>query len=373
MVHSRGLLTLATTTINPTANFGTWEGWAPPCVVGKGSVSTSYATMRGASSTNKDPDGATMVVSRTSKHRGRLTPSGSTWTSTDPKLDQLRNMMRYDLRSDKFCYSSHPSLAIARGANLVELFSNSPVWWMCYNLNPSGSTDGSSDNLESWNWDQHAVYLANVAQYAATHWGVNHFDVSTMSNVIPFLRSELNSRGLTSTIVSASDEEETYDLAVSTFGSLTSTALADIARGKETSGNSEYGEGDATGASLVSNLMLDFVWLHPTRTIGAPSQKYFVLAQFTRHIRPGMRIIDGGSSYTVSAYDATAKKLVIVAVNTAAAQIINFDLSRFTRRVVNGALVQRWATQIGTSGTQYTAFNDTFISGTKFLVSGVVI
>jgi galactan endo-1,6-beta-galactosidase len=98
-----------------------------------------------------------------------------------------------------------------------------------------------------------------------------------------------------------------------------------------------------------------------------------------------MRIIDGGSSYTVSAYDATAKKLVIVAVNTAAAQIINFDLSRFTTPGVNGALVQRWATQIGTSGTQYTAFNDTFISGTKFWsnfgqnvimtfeVSGVVI
>jgi galactan endo-1,6-beta-galactosidase len=249
-----------------------------------------------------------------------------------------------------------------------------------------------------------------------------------MSNVIPFLRSELNSRGLTSTIVSASDEE-TYDLAVSTFGSLTSTALADIARvnvhGYQYGGgrrdtlysnvsgkgkklwNSEYGEGDATGASLVSNLMLDFVWLHPTawvywqvldvagwglitadndaKTIGAPSQKYFVLAQFTRHIRPGMRIIDGGSSYTVSAYDATAKKLVIVAVNTAAAQIINFDLSRFTTPGVNGALVQRWATQIGTSGTQYTAFNDTFISGTKFWsnfgqnvimtfeVSGVVI
>jgi galactan endo-1,6-beta-galactosidase len=52
---------------------------------------------------------------------------------------------------------------------------------MCYNLNPSGSTDGSSDNLESWNWDQHAVYLANVAQYAATHWGFKFTSVEAFN------------------------------------------------------------------------------------------------------------------------------------------------------------------------------------------------
>jgi galactan endo-1,6-beta-galactosidase len=152
--------------------------------------------------------------------------------------------------------------------------------------------------------------------------------------------------------------------------------------------NSEYGDSDATGSGLASNLILDFVWLHPTawvywqvldvsgwglitadndaKTTGAPSQKYFVLAQFTRHIRAGMRMLDGGSANTVSAYDASARKLVIVAVNWDAAQILNFDLSKFTTPGVNGALVQRWATQIGSSGMQYTAFNDTFISGTKF-------
>lgn len=230
-----------------------------------------------------------------------------------------------------------------------------------------------------------------------------------MSSVIPLLRSELNARGLTNTIVSASDEEE-YDIAITTLGTLTSAALADIGRvnvhGYQYGGgrrdilfsdvaaagkklwNSEYGDGDGTGSQLASNLILDFVWLHPTAwvywqvldvsgwglitanndavTTGAPSQKYFVLAQFTRHIRPGMRLIDGGSAYTVSAYDATAKKLVIVAVNWNAAQALTFDLSKFTTPGVNGALVQRWATQIGTSGMQYTAFNDTFISAKKF-------
>ncbi|KAK7020403.1 glycoside hydrolase family 30 protein [Favolaschia claudopus] len=443
-----------TTTINPSANFGTWEGWGTSLAwwakafgtqtvladifFTRNSVSFNGRTLpglglnvirynAGASSTNKDPDGDSMVKSPNIKASRQIDTFWPDWTSTDPNSSSWtwtvdanqRNMM---------------ALAIARGANLVELFSNSPVWWMCYNLNPSGSQSGSTDNLESWNYDQHAIYLANVAQYAATHWNVTftsveafnepsatywvgptgtqegcHFDVSTMSTVIGFLRSELNSRGLTKTIVSASDEE-TYDLAISTFNGLTSTALSNVGRinvhgyqggsgrrdvlysdvngkGKKL-WNSEYGDSDGTGSNLASNLILDFVWLHPTawvywqvldgsgwglitadndaKTMGAPSQKYFVLAQFTRHIRPGMRIIDGGSSNTVSAYDASAKKLVIVAVNWSSAQTINFDLSKFSTPGTNGALVQRWATQIGSSGTQYTAFNDTFISGTKF-------
>src|SRR6266404_341486 len=49
------------------------------------------------------------------------------------------------------------------GANLFELVSYSPMWWMCYNLNPEGADNGANDNLESWNYDQHAIYLATVA------------------------------------------------------------------------------------------------------------------------------------------------------------------------------------------------------------------
>ncbi|KAF8205806.1 glycoside hydrolase superfamily [Mycena galopus ATCC 62051] len=460
----RGLLTSATllpaalaavtTTIDPNTNYGTWEGWGTSLAwwakafgtqttladifFTKNTVTYNGVVLpglglniirynAGASSTNEDPDGDTMVVSPdiTASRQmstfwldwNSIVPTSSSWSWTVDA--NQRNMM---------------SLAIARGANLVELFSNSPVWWMCYNLNPSGSNDGSSDNLESWNWDQHAVYLATVAEYAAANWGVKftsveafnepsasywvgptgtqegcHFDVSTMSNVIPYLRSELNSRGLTNTIVSASDEE-TYDIATTTFNTLTSAALADVGRinvhGYQYGGgrrdilyadvsakgkklwNSEYGEGDGTGSMLASNLILDFVWLHPTAwvywqvldvsgwglieadntalTTGAPSQKYFVLAQFTRHILPGMTILDSGSDYTVSAYSATTKTLVIVAVNWNATQVLEFSLSEFATPGVNGALVQRWATQIGTSGMQYESFNDTFLSGSSF-------
>jgi galactan endo-1,6-beta-galactosidase len=43
------------------------------------------------------------------------------------------------------------------------------------------------------------------------------------------LRRELNSRGVTSTVISASDEN-TYDIAITTFDSLGSTALGDVGR-----------------------------------------------------------------------------------------------------------------------------------------------
>ncbi len=325
------------------------------------------------------------------------------------------------------------SLAKARGADRFELFSNSPMWWMCTNHNPSGAASGSSDNLQSWNYDSHAIYLANIAAYAKSNWGITfssvepfnepistwwvggtgtqegcHFALSTQATVIMYLRSELNSRGLTSTLVAASDEN-TYDLAVTTFNSFNSTVKSDVGRinvhgyqygsgsrdglyslAKSNSKpiwNTEYGESDATGQQLASNLLLDFRWLHPLAwtywqaldssgwglvnadvqggTIGAISQKYFVLAQFTRHIREGMEILDGGSDYTVAAYSASQKKLVIVAVNWGSAQYLNFSLSSFSTPGVNGALVPRWSTQIS-SGDQYVSHSDTYLSSGKF-------
>jgi len=237
-----------------------------------------------------------------------------------------------------------------------------------------------------------------------------HFNVATQAAVIPYLRSELDSRGLTSTIVSASDETS-YDLALSTWNSLGSTAQGVVKRvnvhGYQYGGgrrdllysavhgagkalwNSEYGESDGTGLSLASNLILDLRWLHPTAwvywqafdgggwgliqadesagTLGAVNTKYYVLAQFARHIRPGMTIIDGGESNTVAAYDSANKRLVIVTANYGTAQKITYDLSKYgTVGGASGGLVRRWATNTAGSGDLYTAHTDTYLSGKSF-------
>lgn len=434
-----------TTTVNPTTNWGTWEGW--------GCSLAWWANTFG----NRDDLADIVFTTQSTALNGQTLPGlgmniarynvgASTWSSINgesmvvsPNIPAYRQIQGFWLD----WFSSDPSSASwswiadanqramlskakARGANLFELFSNSPIWWMCYNHNPSGADYAWNDNLQSWNYRQHAIYLSTVARYAQDHWGIAfnsvepfnepmtnywsstgtqegcHFNVSTQAAVIGYLRTELNNRGLTGTVVAASDETS-YDQATSTWNGFSSTTKSQVGRvnvhGYQYGGgrrdllytavagkklwNTEYGEADASGMSLASNLNLDFRWLHPTawlywqpldsggwgliqsnpgdNWIGNANPKYFVLAQYTRHIRPGMKIIDGGEANTVAAYDANARKLVIVTTNYGTAQWINYDLSRFT--TVSGPIT-RWATNTG-GGDQHTQHNDTNLSGKK--------
>ncbi|KAL9109981.1 MAG: hypothetical protein Q9227_005504 [Pyrenula ochraceoflavens] len=319
------------------------------------------------------------------------------------------------------------------GANHFQLFSNSPMWWMCKNHNPSGAS-GGAENIQSWNLENHTFYLATIAKYAASNWGITfdsveafnepsadywtdagtqegcHFDYGTQSTVINNLRTELNNQGLTSIRIAASDETS-YDQAVTTWNQLTSSAKSNVnqigVHGYEYGDgnrigvyndalgagkslwNSEYGDSDATGENLVSNLFLDIRRLHPTawvywqaldsggwglidanndaKTIGSVAQKYFALAQFTRHIRESMMILDGGGDSIVAAYDSNNRKLVIVAVNlNSKGQNLTFDLSKFSSVPTNKS-VPRWYTKLATSGSQYVeSATDTIIVGSKF-------
>ena len=442
----------STTTINSAKNWGTWEGWGvslawwAKAFGDRDDLADIFFSLNTTIFNNQTLPGLGLNIVRYNAGASSWNNISSDVMVVSPRIIHSRQVDGYWLDHDSTNTSSTSwnwdvdsnqrnmlLKARDRGANIFELFSNSPMWWMCSNHNPSGSNGGSSDNLPSRNYDQHAIYLATIAKYAIDNWGFSftsvepfnepssswwtgrsqtqegcHFGVSAQKAVIPYLRSELNDRGLNSTIISASDEYS-YDNAIGTFKSLGSTALSDVARinvhGYQEGGgrrdvlynlvsgagkklwNSEYGEKDATGRRLVSNLMLDFIWLHPTAwiywqaldipgwgliecdndklTIGNASQKYFVLAQFTRHIRPGMQILDGGSDYTIAAYDSSTQKLVIVAVNWGKGQYINFDLSKFGQNAVNGILVKRWRTEIG-SGEQYVEYSDTFVSGGIF-------
>ncbi|KAI0197808.1 glycoside hydrolase family 30 protein [Astrocystis sublimbata] len=441
-----------TTTINASSNNGVWEGWGTSLawwaaafgdrddladiVFSLGQVSFNGATLpglgmnivrynAGASSSNS-VNGESISKSPKIIQSRLIDGFWIDWTSDDPASSSWK--WSVDAKQRAMLQK-----AKSRGADIFELFSNSPMWWMLNNHNPSGSDSGSADNLQTWNHQQFAVYLANIAKYAKDNWGITfnsvepfnepsanwwngktgtqegcHFNVATQQAILPLLRSELNNRGLSSTIVSASDENS-YDSAVSTWKGLSSTAKDTVGLinvhgyqyGKgdrsglyqqaKSSGkklwNSEYGEADATGQELISNVLLDFRWLHPTawvywqiidgggwglitgdndaRSLSGPTQKYFVLAQLTRHIRPGMRILDAGSDYAIAAYDADAKKLVVVAVNWGSAQYLNFDLSKFSTPGQDGATIQRWSTQIG-SGEKYATYKDTSLSGSKF-------
>jgi galactan endo-1,6-beta-galactosidase len=76
-----------------------------------------------------------------------------------------------------------------------------------------------------------------------------------------------------------------------------------------------------------------------------------------------MRVLDTGVPYAAAAYDAPARRLVVVAVNTGAAQNLTFDLSQFSQ-VTGGAggVVPRWSTVPG-GADRYVSRQDLRLSG----------
>jgi galactan endo-1,6-beta-galactosidase len=302
--------------------------------------------------------------------------------------------------------------AVGRGAQ-AELFANSPMWWMCLNHNPSGAADGGL-NLQSWNHRQHALHLAVTARYARDRWGVTfrtvdpfnepssnwwradgrqegcHIDAPTQRSVLANLRTELNRQGLSGVAISASDETS-YDLARTTWNGFDPATRAVVRQvnvhGYQGSGgrrdllfndvraagkvlwNSESGDSDGTGITMARNLCLDWRWLHPTAwcywQVMDPSAGWSAIGY---HIRPGMRIVDTGVGYAAAAYDSGARRLVIVAVNTGAAQTLTFDLTRFGQVTGgSGGVVPRWST-VPAGADRYTQRSDVRVSGKRVAV-----
>lgn len=201
-------------------------------------------------------------------------------------------------------------LAKERGATHFELFSNSPMWWMTRNGNPSGGPKPSDDNLDPRHDRNHAIYLATVARRAADEWGIQfttvspfneprsdwwhadckqegcHFSVEAQARHLPLLREELDKRGLQKLAIAAS-EETFYDHAIETWERFDEKTRALIGQvnvhgyqeakgdraklqrvvhkeGGKPLWNSEYGDGDASGLNMARNLHRDIFWLRPT-------------------------------------------------------------------------------------------------------------
>jgi len=201
-------------------------------------------------------------------------------------------------------------LARDRGATHFELFSNSPMWWMTRNGNPSGGPRPSDDNLAPAHERNHAIYLATIARRAADQWGISfttvspfneprsdwwfanckqegcHVSAQAQARVLAVLREELDRRGLQKLPIAAS-EETYYDHAIQTwesFGEKTRALIGQVnvhgyqeakgdraklhrlvhREGGKPLWNSEYGDGDASGLNMARNLHRDLAELRPT-------------------------------------------------------------------------------------------------------------
>ncbi|MEW2811152.1 glycoside hydrolase [Streptomyces massasporeus] len=436
----------ATVVVDPATDGGVWEGWGTSLswwaralgdqdvfadmffttnsVMYKGQslpgLGFSIARYNaGASSWNQTASGDRMVVSDNIQPWKRIEGFWQDWTSEDP----ASSAWNWDADANQRAMLVK---AAQRGAK-SELFAKSPMWWMCKNHNPSGAAQVHQDNLQSWNYRSHASYLATVALRAKTQWGVDFVSVEPFNEpsaeywyaqnkqegcymshgvqkaVLPHLRSELDKRGLTGTMIAASDETS-VTAALTTWNAFDPTVRGLVDRvnvhGYETgtppraqlydeivtrSGKglwvSETGNGDGAGFSMALGILADLRQLRPTAWIywqamdnnvnwglldyipgtgygvtpdtpaqpGSVRAKYYLMAQFSRHIRPGMKMLSTGDPMSVAALDEKTGKLVIVVANNGSTlQNITFDLSRFS--AVAGrpdGVVRRWNTGAG--------------------------
>jgi len=197
-----------------------------------------------------------------------------------------------------------------RGANLFEMFSDSPMWCMNANRSTAGSDTGG-DCLTRENYDRFAFYLAAVAKHAADDWGINfnsvepsnepsanwwkypnrqegcHFDVATQEAILQRVRRALDKAGLKDIAVAAADENN-VDAGLNTWNAYDSATRFQVGRPnvhRYSNGTepyrgpnrtelrraaadkprwlSEYGDGDASGYWLAQEIIRDVKELQP--------------------------------------------------------------------------------------------------------------
>jgi galactan endo-1,6-beta-galactosidase len=185
--------------IDPAISHGTWEGWGTSlCWYGKtfgnrDDLADLVFTTKMVTLAGHDLPGLGMNIAR-------YNAGACSWNEVDGRKMAVSKKMWTYAQMEGFWLdgkSADPHSASwnwtvdanqrallleaqARGANRFELFSNSPMWWMCKNDNPSGATDAKVNNLAPEDEAKFATYLATIAKYAKDNWGL------TFTSVEPF-------------------------------------------------------------------------------------------------------------------------------------------------------------------------------------------
>ena len=183
-----------------------------------------------------------------------------------------------------------------------------------------------------------------------------HMSVAQQERVINLLRAALDRCRVSATIVASEDNDErSTAAAVSAFSPATLKNISHVVthtysandsrllrQAAERAGKplwvSEYGDGDRSGLLLARRIRDDIAEKHAQAWIywqfvdgggwglvanrpgdreqsARLTRKFHVMAQFSRFIRPGSRILAADDEDSLAAYDPARKQLVIVTVN----------------------------------------------------------
>ncbi|MDQ2798910.1 MAG: RICIN domain-containing protein [Armatimonadota bacterium] len=216
-----------------------------------------------------------------------------------------------------------------------------------------------------------------------------HVDRPHQNDVVKATGAALARQGINYLTVTASDEPSigdadktfgAYDgaarrflskLNAHTYGGGDRTQLSDFANSIGSDlWMSEYGDGDASGMQLSREILTDVKGLHPsswvywqvvdgggwgmlTNALDAEShtdyginEKYYVMGQYSRFIRPGDSILAVDDLHTLAAFDPRAKTVILVTTNDGDAPAnIAFDLSQFARLGTTASATRTSATE----------------------------
>jgi galactan endo-1,6-beta-galactosidase len=316
-------LAAETVKLDPTKNLGTWEGWGSSLAwwaraIGGTANADYYADLIYTTKTTGSYPGLGLNIVRYNVGGGGIDQSQE---NKGPKLQWQMDIHGYwadpdgsDPKTWKWSADENQrsmmQMARRRGANVFEMFSDSPMWWMNKNRSTAGSNRGD-DCLMPDNYDRFTFYLASVARHSADHWGTKfdsvepfnepsadwwkypnrqegcHFDIATQQKVIQSLRQALDRVHLDNVAVAAADENnmdagvntwKTYDSAkrsliglVNVHGYSNGTEpyhgpnRVELRRavGNKRLWQSEYGDGDASGYTMAQEILRDMKELQP--------------------------------------------------------------------------------------------------------------
>lgn len=326
--------------------------------------------------------------------------------------------------------------SIQKGVTISEAFSNSPPWWMTNSGSVTGAQDGGNNLNPSYS-SAFADYLTSVVQQYHDNWGITFrtveafnepssnwwkfggvqggstqegcgFDTGTQNSFVKTLGASLASKNMSYTTVSASDENS-IDQAVASLAAMDSGALGYMGQVNTHTYNgsnrttlmdnaanadkrlwvSEYGDGDATGMTMATQILTDLKGMQPKSWVywqavdngggwglmynaldGSSNygytfnEKYYVMGNFSKFIRPGYQFIGIDDANSVAAYDGNSTLAIVTVNNSSSDQEVTYNLQNLPAAMGSGP----WNVQAyRTSATENLAAQAPFqISGTSF-------
>lgn len=265
------------------------------------------------------------------------------------------------------------------GVDELEAISFSPPYWMTISGTSQGAVDGGSNMQKRYFGTQpgsFADYLAAVVAHYSRNWGIVFRDLDPLNEPLPYwwkagdqkqdgchfsqaeqdemirdVGASLAARHLRTTV--AAPDENSIDNAIDELRHYSPQAMAQIhqinvhsyagtkrqelralaqSAGKRLT-LSEWGSSDLTGKDLAQHIQADVaqmgvvswsIWQPDWPRVIAIDYKtqqfsltpmYWVLANYTRFIRPGAQFFPATDPDTLAAYDARNQQLIVVRQN----------------------------------------------------------